>query len=96
MRCIMTGKSNYFDKKVKRLLDEGRVTLDSIGAKFIWFKVRGDTDTYLLSYNKSTYKWTCPCIGKSNYKIDKNVYCTHMEAADIVRVSMKLTGRDEG
>lgn len=77
-----------FDTKVKRLLDNTEIT--DIGMKFIWAKVIGDTDTYTLKYDRKRFKWTCPCIGKSNYRIDEDEYCTHMQAADIKRVMMGL------
>lgn len=87
----MTGKDeDYFEKKVQRLLDAGAVEITDIGPSFIWAKVEGDTDTYLLKYDRRKHKWNCSCTYKSNYEISDEVYCTHMEAADIVRVQKKL------
>jgi hypothetical protein len=86
----MKKKSDYFEKKVKRLLDEGKVRIESIGNKYIWAEADGKKDIYMLCYNRETYKWTCTCTHKTNFQIDENVYCTHMEAADIVRVTKGL------
>jgi hypothetical protein len=86
----MRKKSKYFNDKVHRLLDEDKVHLSLKGKKYIWAEVKGNTQTYTCSFNRETSKWTCTCTYKTNYNIHQEVYCTHLEAAEIKRVKEGL------
>jgi uncharacterized Zn finger protein len=65
---------NYF-AKARRLLGEGRVTVQRVGPRSVDALVRGDSaESYPVTYRPGAWSYPCPALGR----------CSHVQAVMLV------------
>ena len=75
--------TDKFQDKVTRLFKEDKIKIEKETFSKIFFRVVGDTDTYLVIYNKNNELWSCHCLSKSFWRINKPEHCTHIETSKL-------------
>jgi hypothetical protein len=76
----MTEISKKILEKAKKLIKEGRVIKDIENDKRIHFKVWGDSEEYIVIYDKFKNTYNCDC----SWATLRNKLCSHALACKIL------------
>jgi len=82
-----SGKT-YILNKAKKLVEENKIEVVEITDKRVHFKVKGDTDTYSVIFDKKENTWSCDC----RYSSIKGIECSHRLACKLLADKIAYDG----